>query len=122
MSLGVHVIADFYNASNLDNVSTINECITEAIKACGATEIKRESHKFPGSSSGVTGVVILAESHISYHTWPEYGFAAIDIFTCGKANPLKAIPIFEKYFNTKGTIKDVMRRGTNVSIQEEKEE
>ena len=64
--------------------------LVDAVDSCGATLICVKTHKF--SPQGVTGVAVLAESHISIHTWPELGYAAMDIFTCGEhVNPEDAL-------------------------------
>jgi S-adenosylmethionine decarboxylase len=68
-------------------------CVTAA-KAAGATIITSHFHHF-GEEHGVSGVVVLAESHISIHTWPETGYAAIDVFMCGDCDPIKTLEIFE---------------------------
>jgi len=81
--LGKHLIIEFFECSNeiLDNLKFLEEKIPIAAEKAGATVIKSLFHKF--SPYGVTGVVVLAESHLSIHTWPEYGYAAVDVFTCG---------------------------------------
>lgn len=86
--LGRHIIADFFKSENLDDLEFIKRALVGAAKAAGATVLGFNFHKF--SPQGVTGYVLLAESHISIHTWPEYGYAAADIFTCGKLNPQAA--------------------------------
>lgn len=82
-ALGRHFILECYACDEacLDNVETIETAMLEAANVAKATIIKSFFHPFV--PQGVTGVVVLAESHISIHTWPELGYAAIDIFTCG---------------------------------------
>ena len=91
MSLGVHVIADLCScdAGLLNDPVFIEKMLKDATKAAGATEIRTIVHTF--NPVGVTGVTVLAESHISIHTWPEKGVATVDAFTCGKTDPQKAI-------------------------------
>jgi S-adenosylmethionine decarboxylase len=65
----------------LDDLPFIRESLIEAAISTGATIVGQTFHKF--APQGVTGVVAIAESHVCIHTWPEYGYAAVDIFTCG---------------------------------------
>ncbi len=82
-TLGTQLIVEFYecNHSILDNLEQIEATMLKAAKAANATIINHTFHKF--SPCGVSGVVVIAESHIAIHTWPEHGYCAIDIFTCG---------------------------------------
>jgi len=86
---GHHLIADLTNCAHLDDVARIERCLTDAAAAAGATLLEIKLHKF-GAGFGVTGVALLAESHISIHTWPEFGTACVDIFMCGSSNDLDA--------------------------------
>jgi S-adenosylmethionine decarboxylase proenzyme len=83
-ALGKHVIAELYECDRdiINNQKLIESYMVEAVKISGATLVKSIFHKF--SPHGITGVVVVAESHFSIHTWPEYGYCAIDIFTCGE--------------------------------------
>jgi S-adenosylmethionine decarboxylase len=72
----------------------------QATNICGATVLEIKLHSF-GENAGITGVAILAESHISIHTWPETGYVAIDVFMCGSCDPNRAVPIFEAAFEAK---------------------
>ncbi len=82
--LAKHFIAELYDCDRelLNDVTAIEQILLKGAKAAKATIVGHSFHHF--SPHGVSGVVIIAESHISIHTWPEYGYAAIDIFTCGK--------------------------------------
>lgn len=84
-ALGRHIIAELYDCDVeiINNESLVEIAMLEAAELSGATIIKPVFHKF--SPHGVSGVVVIAESHFSIHTWPEYGYCAIDIFTCGDA-------------------------------------
>jgi S-adenosylmethionine decarboxylase len=97
---GTHLLIDFHGATNLTDAPFIEKALREASQACGATILQIMLHHF-GEGSGVTGVALLAESHMSIHTWPETGFAAIDIFLCGTCDPEKALPILKRYFEPK---------------------
>jgi len=93
-ALGRHVLADLQgvDAQLLVDAPMIESLLTRAAQAAGATPIFAKFHHF-GAGQGVTGVLLLAESHISIHTWPEHGFAAVDAFMCGSAYPELAVEI-----------------------------
>jgi S-adenosylmethionine decarboxylase len=94
---GAHLLIDFWGASNLQDASQIEQTLTQAAQACNATVLGINLHSF-GENAGVTGVALLAESHISIHTWPEIGFVALDVFMCGACNPHDALPVLERFF------------------------
>ena len=94
---GHHWIVEFYGARALDDVRVIRRGLRNAAKLSGATLLKTQLHHF-GAGGGVTGVALLAESHISIHTWPERGYAAIDAFMCGSAEPRRVVPILRYAF------------------------
>tara|TARA_A100001015_G_C14962059_1_gene701359 strand:- start:788 stop:1180 length:393 start_codon:yes stop_codon:yes gene_type:complete len=94
--VGKHFLIDLYGARHLENESLLDNLLRKIIVAANATLLHIHLHKF-GAEQGVTGVAVLAESHISIHTWPEREYAAFDIFMCGKSQPESAIPIIEKY-------------------------
>ena len=85
--LGKHCVAELYGCDHsiLDNEKVLRELIQESIDVAGATLLEISSHKF--EPQGVTIVALLSESHISIHTWPEDGSAALDVFTCGSSTP-----------------------------------
>ena len=93
---GIHLLADFHGiaAGLLLSCDAIDTLLRQAALAAGATILHGHFHSF-GPQQGVTGVLLLAESHISIHTWPEYGFAAADIFMCGDAQPQLALAIID---------------------------
>ena len=82
-SLGQQIIAEFYGCDSdiLNDVPTIERVLMEAARLAGATIVSRSFHHF--NPYGVSGAVIIAESHLTIHTWPEHGYAAVDLFTCG---------------------------------------
>jgi S-adenosylmethionine decarboxylase len=94
---GTHLIVDLSGAGHLDDVPYIERALIEAVEAADATLLHIHLHHF-SPNGGVSGVAVLAESHISIHTWPERGFAALDIFMCGRADPHKSIPVLERAF------------------------
>jgi len=93
---GVHLLADLrgISAHKLTCPGGIDQLLRDAAAAAGARVLHSHFHSF-GAGQGVTGVVLLAESHISIHTWPEAGFAALDIFMCGAAEPALALRVVE---------------------------
>ncbi len=94
---GIHLLIEFWGASGLTDQEHISKALHEAAQAAGASVLKSFSHEF-SHYGGVTAVVVLAESHISIHTWPERDYAAIDIFMCGDAKPYDAIPLLRTAF------------------------
>jgi S-adenosylmethionine decarboxylase len=82
-TVGKHCILELYNCdpAKLDDEAFLRTAITSAAKKAGATLLNLITHRF--EPQGVTGLALLAESHISIHTWPESGYAAVDVFTCG---------------------------------------
>ena len=82
-AVGKHCILELYEcqSSRLDDEAFLRDTITTAAKRAGATLLNLITHRF--EPQGVTGLALLAESHISIHTWPESGYAAVDVFTCG---------------------------------------
>jgi len=96
---GKHLLLDCWNAVNLDNLALIEQGLRDAVTVTGATLLHIHLHHFT-PNSGVSGVAVLAESHISIHTWPERDYAALDIFMCGETQPEKAIPVFKDVFQT----------------------
>lgn len=91
MTLGKHTTWDFWGVSDvlLDNLEVLRAILMEAAEAGNCTVVDSVFHKF--SPIGVTGVLVLAESHLSIHTWPEEGYCAIDIFTCGDSVNAEAL-------------------------------
>lgn len=97
--LGSHLIIEVWNAKNLEDEDYIRNVLIEMTEAAGATLLKTFLHHF-GEGFGVTGIAVLAESHISIHTWPEHNYAAIDVFMCGDADVHKTIPVVKTSFST----------------------
>ncbi|MYM73465.1 adenosylmethionine decarboxylase [Duganella sp. FT109W] len=91
---GTHVLADLSGiaADKLSDCAGLETLLRQAAEAAGAHILFSHFHAF-GDGQGVTGVVLLAESHITIHTWPECGFAAADLFMCGSAQPELALAI-----------------------------
>lgn len=84
-AIGTHILLELQdcNPQLLDDLEFVHRALEEAALAVGATIVGQSFHKF--EPQGVTGILAIAESHISIHTWPEYGYAAVDVFTCGRS-------------------------------------
>jgi len=95
---GTHLLVELWEAENLDNCEETEEALLEGARKSGATILHSYMHPF-GPEMGVSGVVVLAESHISIHTWPERGYAAVDIFMCGDCDPYQAVAVLKHTFN-----------------------
>ncbi len=95
---GTHLIIEVMNGTGLDCETRIQNAFRKCVEVCGATLLHIHTHKF--SPQGVSGVAVLAESHISVHTWPEIGYGAVDVFMCGDAEPWKAVDVLKDAFDT----------------------
>jgi S-adenosylmethionine decarboxylase len=107
---GTHVLIDFWGATNLNDPELIERSLREAAEECGATVLHTHVHEF-SANGGVSGVAVLAESHISVHTWPELGFAAFDVFMCGNCEPNRALPVLRRVFRPDREQIDEQNRG-----------
>jgi S-adenosylmethionine decarboxylase len=116
---GIHLLADFHdvNADKLVSCEAIDTLLRAAATAAGATILHSHFHSF-GPQLGVTGVLLLAESHISIHTWPEFGFAAADIFMCGDATPQLALDVIEIALSARSRSVRTIPRGAPAPIQD----
>lgn len=95
---GTHLLIDLWDATNLDDLAIVENALRDAATVAGATILNVDLHHFE-PNGGISGVVVLAESHISIHTWPERGFAALDVFMCGECDPYKGIPVLKEAFH-----------------------
>ncbi len=109
-SLGVHLTADFFSPKFIEDPKIIRRLLYDAAVAANNTPLKTALYKFP--VQGITGVILLAESHIAIHTWPEHDYMAVDIFTCGKnTKPVKALEFLRQVFCPKEVKIRHIRRG-----------
>jgi S-adenosylmethionine decarboxylase proenzyme len=111
-SLGRHVLVEFYgcDADRLNSVELIERSMKEAALNSGATIVESVFHLF--SPHGVSGVVVIAESHLAIHTWPEYQYAAVDLFTCGDSvDPWVAFEYLKEALKAENMFTMEMRRG-----------
>src|SRR6266481_4202109 len=100
---GSHLIIDLWEAEGLNDRDRIEQALIDAVKAAGATLLHIHLHTF-SEGGGISGVAVLAESHISVHTWPEKGYAAFDIFMCGNTEPRKAFSVLKQAFAPKRVV------------------
>lgn len=108
---GRHLLVEYYDCDHniLDNLEAIEALFIAAAKAADATIVQSTFHRF--APQGVSGVVVIEESHLSIHTWPEYGYAAVDFYTCGASEPDKAHPVLLEGLNSKRYEMLVVNRG-----------
>ncbi len=107
---GSHLIIDLWEAEGLGDRDRIEQALIDAVNEAGATLLHIHLHTFT-DGGGISGVAVLAESHISVHTWPEKGYAAFDVFMCGDAQPRKAMDVFKRAFNPGRVVIGEHKRG-----------
>lgn len=95
---GTHLLIDLIGAARLDDLDYIEATLRRCVDAAGATLLHIHLHHFE-PSGGVSGVAVLAESHISIHSWPEHSYAALDVFMCGDTNPEASIDVMREAFS-----------------------
>jgi len=111
-TLGRQILVEYYDCDSdkINDVEFIESSFLAATKASGATIISHNFHKF--SPHGVSGMVVIAESHVSIHSWPEYNYAAVDIFTCGETiDPWVIQEYLKEAFESKNISSMEMKRG-----------
>ncbi|RMG21800.1 MAG: adenosylmethionine decarboxylase [Bacteroidetes bacterium] len=110
----LHLLAEYYRCDpgRINDMAFLEAQLLEAARICGATVIDSRMHAF--SPQGITGVVLLQESHISIHTWPEHAYVAVDIFICGSGGELKqAFNYLEEALMAKRSLYLEVKRGNN---------
>ena len=111
-ALGIQILVEFYECDKdiLTDEKFIAKAMVDACIEAKATVVTHTFHSF--SPYGVSGVVVIAESHVAIHTWPEYGYAAVDIFTCGETiEPWKLFNFLQDALQSKHSSKMEMKRG-----------
>jgi S-adenosylmethionine decarboxylase len=107
---GIHLIADFWHGKTIQNAKELETLLQGAATAAHSTPLKVSIHEF--TPEGITGVIVLAESHIAVHTWPEIEYMAVDVFTCGKdAKPKKALEFLQEALQPKTVKVQELKRG-----------
>lgn len=94
---GTHLIIDLFGAERLDDQAIVERALRDCVAAAGASLLHIHLHRF-ALNGGISGVAVLAESHISVHTWPERAYAAFDIFMCGETAPERAVEVLRQAF------------------------
>jgi S-adenosylmethionine decarboxylase len=107
---GTHLIVDLWGARNLDDLGRVETALRDAATAAGATLLHIHLHHFT-PNGGISGVAVLAESHISIHTWPEREYAALDVFMCGDCDPHRSVPVLRDAFAPADITVEELRRG-----------
>ena len=107
---GTHLLIELWDAKNLGDLSITDQALRDCASEAGATLLHLHLHHF-GPNAGLSGVAVLAESHISIHTWPERGYAALDVFMCGVCDPYKAIPVLKRAFQPGNVQLNETKRG-----------
>jgi S-adenosylmethionine decarboxylase len=116
-ALGRHILVELYDCDReaLNDLDFIREVTLKAAVDCGAVVLGESFHRF--SPQGVSGVVVIAESHLSIHTWPEFGYAAADVFTCGTTvNPEIAAEVLIDKLGSKNHSLMEIQRGVLVTV------
>jgi len=111
-ALGRHLLLELKNCSKevLNDLDSLRDCLNQAALQCGATIVGESFHQF--SPRGVSGVINIAESHIAIHTWPEYSYAAVDVFTCGNnVNPQEIANLITQSLQPQNYSAIELRRG-----------
>lgn len=108
---GRHLLIDLYGAKRLDDIGHVERTLKRCVKASGATLLHMHLHPL-SPTGGVTGVAVLEESHISIHSWPETGYAALDVFMSGDADPARAVPVLQEAFEATEVVVKTHLRGT----------
>jgi len=107
---GVHLILDLFGAAHVADMEVVETTLRRCVEAAGATLLHLHLHRFE-PNGGISGVVVLAESHISIHTWPEVEYAALDIFMCGQSRPERCIEILLEAFKPQRAVMEQILRG-----------
>ena len=116
-ALGRHLLVELNDCNRevLNDLDLLRDAMLTAAIRCGAVILGDSFHRF--SPQGVSGVVVIAESHISIHTWPEYGYAAADVFTCGTTvNPQVAAEVLIERLGSKNHSVTEIKRGVLVAV------
>lgn len=111
-SLGNHLIIELYDCDHevINNARGVEESLIRAVKVSGAKMVQSVIHQF--NPHGISGVIVIEESHFSVHTWPEYGYCALDIFTCGdEIDYYSALQLLKEEFQAKNLSVTEMKRG-----------
>lgn len=110
LTIGRHLIAEYYDCdgSDLNSTENVRQILLDATASIGATVVGETFHKF--APQGVSGTVVIAESHLSVHTWPERGYVAVDIYTCGGLDPYPGFELIgERLGASSSRVQEIIR-------------
>lgn len=116
--LGRHILVDFFGVApaKLRQRKPLMNVLCAALRKGGFNIIRQTgSHKFYGGGKGVTGFVLLAQSHAAFHTYPEYGYLALDIYSCGTHDPRPIVKAVQAYLSPKRVSRIYHQRGLRIS-------
>jgi S-adenosylmethionine decarboxylase len=111
-SLGNHLIVELYDCREeiINDARSVEKALIEAVRISGAAMVQSVVHEF--NPHGISGVIVIEESHFSVHTWPEYGYCALDIFTCGdEIDHYSALQYLKEAFQAQHLSVTEMKRG-----------
>jgi S-adenosylmethionine decarboxylase len=115
MSAGRHLLVDFFGVApgRLRDRRGLMATLGAALKKSGFTIVRRRSgfHKFPSGGKGVTGFFLLAQSHAAFHSYPENGYLALDVYTCGEADPRRIADALKRFLKPRSAKTALRRRG-----------
>ncbi len=116
INIGNHGIADItgVNKSKLMDSYYLMKNLRIALEKSYFTILDQKVIKFPGKDSGITGFFVLSESHAAFHTYPEYEYMGLDIFSCGNSSPMDVIEYFSKLIDAKTCLVESVERGMNI--------
>ena len=109
---GAHLIIDLYGARRLDDIELIRSTLIRCVEEAGATLLYVYLHPFE-PNGGISGVAVLAESHISIHSWPEHSYAAVDVFMCGRTQPERCVDVLREALQPERIMVQEILRGKN---------
>ncbi len=110
---GTHLLVDLFGARRLDDIQHIKRTLERCVDVAGATLLHIHLHHFT-PNGGVSGVAVLAESHISIHSWPEANYAALDVFMCGDAKPQNCVEVLCEAFDAEDVVLTTHHRGSKL--------
>ncbi len=111
-ALGRQLLVELYNCDfdRINDTKSVEKAMIDATEQSGATIVNSDFHEF--SPYGISGVIVIAESHVSIHTWPEYNYAAVDVFTCGDhIDPWTIQEALKSYFKSDSVSSMEVKRG-----------
>lgn len=116
-TLSRHLIIELFGCDHaaLDDVAVVRAAMLAATEAVGATRLAEAFHAY--APQGVSGTVLIGESHLSVHTWPEHGYAAVDIFTCGGLDPRRGVAVLERALHAAEVRARVILRGLRGEVE-----